>query len=259
MTYQELLETEEWKQKRKEILTRDSNICQRCGISAKDGNSTRPLQIKKNLVEQFEVIEFFKEKSQKANLVLLKFKDSVTYVKSYLNELNKKENCDYTIMVNFIKKDFLNYPYQGSILNNNKKNFLQDNKKNVWLNNAYNKVNDESLSFELDLEGMWLVKWEEHEPYIKNCSSLEVHHKCYRENKMIWAQEDSEYVTLCNICHLIVHETTRIPFYDKYGVDFKYRQDCSRCRGTGYLKHYSYYKNGVCFECQGLGFEKYYG
>lgn len=42
---------------------------------------------------------------------------------------------------------------------------------------------------------------------------------------------------------------------DKNGTKyFSCKDKCMKCGGTGYIDYFSYYDNGICFECEGAGF-----
>lgn len=59
MNYSELLNTDEWKNKRREILERDSNTCQRCGINSDNFISSSKIIFSENL--NFEILRLKKE------------------------------------------------------------------------------------------------------------------------------------------------------------------------------------------------------
>ena len=112
---------------------------------------------------------------------------------------------------------------------------------------------DEVKNLEVDNEAFWLIEYGIENLSCKNGNKLEVHHKCYRKNQAIWDQDDSEYITLCNICHEIVHNNQLIPFYNENGGIIQFMTPCLKCNSTGYLKQYSHISNGICFSCNGLG------
>ena len=91
---------------------------------------------------------------------------------------------------------------------------------------------------------------------IKLNDYLEVHHRCYRTDKKICEQENDEYVSLCNVCHKIVHETYRIPYYNELNELINNKIPCIRCGGRKYFIEYKYVENKVCFRCRGTGIEE---
>lgn len=82
---------------------------------------------------------------------------------------------------------------------------------------------------------------------------LNVHHKYYIRGCKAWEYDNEALITLCHKCHRDVHETEDIYVYSKVGEILYKTEICERCGGSGYLPEYSYYKNGICFGCQGEG------
>ena len=46
---------------------------------------------------------------------------------------------------------------------------------------------------------------------------------------------------------------SQIYFYDDKMTVLSCLEPCFKCEGFGVIKEFSYFKNGVCFECNGLG------
>lgn len=91
--------------------------------------------------------------------------------------------------------------------------------------------------------------------YPKEPVDLHVHHKYYILNKLPWEYLDEALITLCDSCHRITHETETIPVYtDESKMKIISLTKCNNCNGLGYLSHYKYYKNGICFNCSGTGY-----
>ncbi|MBK7887685.1 MAG: hypothetical protein IPJ86_10460 [Bacteroidetes bacterium] len=84
-------------------------------------------------------------------------------------------------------------------------------------------------------------------------AKMNVHHKKYILGNKPWEYNLEDLVTLCEGCHKSIHATTIIPIYSKNGINIDSARTCSRCGGGGYLPEYSYYKDGICFECHGEG------
>jgi hypothetical protein len=81
---------------------------------------------------------------------------------------------------------------------------------------------------------------------------LHVHHKYYVLNKLPWDYPESALTTVCANCHEAIHKAVTIPVYEEsIGGNKKQVTRCSRCHGQGILPQYSYYMNGICFECWG--------
>ncbi len=83
---------------------------------------------------------------------------------------------------------------------------------------------------------------------------LQIHHKLYYWNRLPWEYTRQDLLTLCHECHMKVHSEHTIFMYKDETKTLKVQAaGCSKCGGTGYLKEYNYYMNGVCFECGGSG------
>ncbi|MBZ9779850.1 hypothetical protein LB452_13055 [Psychroflexus sp. CAK8W] len=252
MNYNLLLKTDEWKEKRNEILSRDNKTCQRCGFLQNDKTLTPSLTIEKKTFENSK-LTFQKDQKILPNIVRFESLGLVFYCKTYLTEDNLKSTENYSMIINLVKKKKIEYPFQGSLLKDTRTNFFLTETVNESLKKyAQRKANDSSL--EMDLEGIWFTPFSERIEYAKLTKSLHVHHKCYRKNQDIWDQNNEEYVTLCNVCHKIIHESNQIPFYDSKGINYKFRKPCTRCKGTRYLPQYSYVDNGICYKCNGYGY-----
>lgn len=82
---------------------------------------------------------------------------------------------------------------------------------------------------------------------------LNIHHKFYVLDKKAWEYSDEALVTLCVDCHQEVHLNSEINVYSQDGEFLLKTEVCSKCNGSGHLKEFNYYCEGVCFECQGEG------
>jgi hypothetical protein len=146
----------------------------------------------------------------------------------------------------------------GSLLNYSKISFFQKNiDSNIeWIDFLKIKIKDESdlSKFEIDREGLYFTRKSNANEFAKS-SDLHIHHKCYRKNLEIWSQPNDEYITLCNVCHRIVHETQLIPFYNENGDILQYMTPCWKCSGQRYLYCYRHIDGGICYACNGRGYE----
>lgn len=250
MTYHELLNTENWKLKRQEILDRDNYTCKRCGISRENNFSGKLFTFEKNLTNQFKCV-FLKDENLETNLVRL---EGINLKLNILckTDIYKSEivaNRQYVIAVNFADKRIIKYPFNGSTITNLKENIFLNNGTNEIFNKVFNrKFSDPNI--EVDLEAMWLIEYGVEHLAIKKYNNMHVHHKCYRKDIEIWNQDNEEYITLCSICHQIVHQNQQIPFYDEYGNIIQYMKNCHKCKGTGYLPQYNNVYNGILLRLQ---------
>jgi DnaJ-class molecular chaperone len=70
---------------------------------------------------------------------------------------------------------------------------------------------------------------------------------------MAWEYNNDALITLCASCHKEEHLKNQIPVYNEKGEFQHYAENCPKCSGAGVLSEYSYYMNGVCFQCMGTG------
>lgn len=78
------------------------------------------------------------------------------------------------------------------------------------------------LTITLEFHNSWLV-----------LPILQVHHKRYIENRDAWEYDDSDLVTLCKECHLLIHENVSIPIFDESGVLKSNRKYLPTDKGSG--------------------------
>lgn len=249
------LQTEDWKLKRKHILERDNHQCQRCGVSneVKLGSVFFPLSKK-----YFEIVDNVTiNRMPFLNTNTISFEKngiSLLLFKTELSVIDQTGDSLYYIVVNYVDTRKIKYPFHGSVLNNNESNIFHSKAHNTFFNRVSSLTQDNGSNKDFDLEGFWLVPDSDKMMFDKRLHSLQVHHLCYRTGFEPWNQVNDDYVTLCNICHRIVHETTNIPFYDKNGIDYKLRKTCDRCFGLRYFDCYRHINNGRCFKCNGHGY-----
>lgn len=82
---------------------------------------------------------------------------------------------------------------------------------------------------------------------------LNIHHKYYIVGKKAWEYNDDALITLCVDCHQEEHLNSEIFVYTENGNLLSKTQVCIKCSGSGHLKEYNYYCDGVCFDCHGNG------
>lgn len=253
MNYIELLNTENWKNKREQILIRDNHECQRCGISKSNNFHGKIFKIGDNIENNYK-INFFKDENLNTTLVSLKADNSSEYIcKSDIHNSKINRNQEYVITINYAKKNIIKYPFNGSTIDNLKENLFLKKTTNEFLVDMITYEDEIKNNLEVDIEAFWLIEYGIENFSCKDGTKLEVHHKCYRKNVPIWDQNESEYVTLCNICHEIIHNNQLIPFYNENGRIIQFMTPCLKCNGTGYLKQFQHISNGVCFSCYGQG------
>ena len=85
-----------------------------------------------------------------------------------------------------------------------------------------------------------------------------VHHTFYLKNRYPWEYQNESLMLVCHKCHQKIHgEETIMVYDDERFKSYSELTPCSRCNGTGYLYEFNYYKNGVCFGCNGACFEEW--
>ena len=72
-------------------------------------------------------------------------------------------------------------------------------------NNSTYKISSSKtrLNIEIDFDDNWLV-----------LPVLQIHHKRYVEGKENWDYLNEDLVTLCKLCHTVLHNTQEIPHFD---------------------------------------------
>ncbi|WP_143016802.1 hypothetical protein [Dyadobacter soli] len=89
---------------------------------------------------------------------------------------------------------------------------------------------------------------------------LHVHHQYYIFGKYPWQYEESALTTLCNKCHIELHEHSKIPYYQDEARKIEMNlQPCIRCNGAGHFEEYSHIENGICFSCRGAKYVELIG
>ncbi len=252
-SYQELLKTPEWGSKKIEILKRDNYTCQRCGTGV--NSRIKTLETKFEIKDNISFTPYPKASKdfRKTNLKFHPNLDGFP-IKTNLSVSELNHNLNLVLICQYRKKDNFTYPFVATLGEVYFDPEVQQAVDDDLMINLWRKHLNISSDLEIDLEGIYLVDRKDYSEvaYLKNSILLEVHHKCYRKNVSIWDQANDEYVTLCNICHDITHENQDIPWLDER--DRKVNSiKCDRCYGKGYLPHYRYVQNGVCFKCSGWG------
>lgn len=82
---------------------------------------------------------------------------------------------------------------------------------------------------------------------------LNVHHKYYIEKRKAWEYDNKVLITLCENCHKVEHEINSTKVFNENGEFLYIPEICGRCQGSGYLREFNYYHNGICFNCFGNG------
>lgn len=256
MNYIELLNSKEWHAKRLEILKRDDNECQRCGASKTSNNASYGATFSDTIILE-NVKDIFD-----SEIKIVKFYDSEDqcdiFCKTSIKTTQIHLANEASLIINFVAKDKYQYPFNGAIDDNIKSSFFHSshhiNKEFIELIKSSVKSEVDITRFDIDKEGFYFSAKSTQREYVKS-DNLHVHHKCYRKNIEMWNQPNDEYITLCNVCHRIVHENQMIPYFNERGEIYQYMKPCWKCGGQRYLECYKHVNNGVCYACNGHGYQ----
>ena len=275
--YAELLEREEWKDKRESILKRDNYTCQKCG---RRGFSFRSFKISgytelNDLMEEWTikdipVAEYLKNIEWEGNEYLPMVSVENKYYKN-----NRKLVSFYTDNKNsysFITNDLLLHPYyikyeqkEVNIINKEREASFSVDLIAFKLRRSYTLTSNYIKIFEREgdisiLIGDKLFVFRTRNPLnvfrfvFFNFSTLHIHHKYYIEDRCPWEYDDDALITLCSDCHAEVHNSETTPLLSETGrMIYSDLPTCDRCGGSGELSQYKYYMNGICFKCHGTG------
>jgi hypothetical protein len=108
------------------------------------------------------------------------------------------------------------------------------------------------------------VKWRKEEelkgtklPSFLYPTILHLHHTYYVRNTLPWEYPESCFKVVCGDCHGKIHEEEIILMYPNFTLTQSENvTPCDRCNGLGYLSHFHYVEDGVCFKCKGAGFNE---
>lgn len=256
MNYKDLLQTQEWKNKREFILERDNHTCRRCGNCSSLHMQTFVGLMPSDDEDFLKDILISKSSNFNTNIATLNCFTDVGQViaKTPLKTGSISNDEKLVLILNLVFKRNITYPFNGSTIGNLNENILINGNTNKIFFDIGLECNHEIdvQKMEFDKEGIWLTYEKNANEFIKS-KYLHVHHLCYREDKMIWSQDDDEYMTLCNVCHAIIHNNQMIPYYDEFGNIYQYMHPCWKCGGRRYLDCYRHVDNGICYGCNGTG------
>ncbi|MBP6234848.1 MAG: hypothetical protein KA270_00855 [Saprospiraceae bacterium] len=228
MTYEEQLNSDQWKSKRVEILMRDSYRCQKCN--------------NKNYLENYSLAISFGRIDNLTKSIFCQVINTldILHVFCYYETIRIERGNFILYERNNIKNDLIgvldlkaeiNNSYAGSLDVYSETNFFTTN-----------------LSKNGILDSLDYLSWN----YLYN---LHIHHLYYQINKKAWEYPNDALQTLCWECHELLHKNTTINIMDEYGLFLEEKVVCSRCYGAGYFPEYKHVEHGVCFRCKGSRFE----
>jgi hypothetical protein len=240
MDYKTQLQQKEWKDKRLELLEKDSFRCSNC-LNRKYVEGTKkgivtPKQIeRKNDFIQITPIGYSDFLSLRLDLYGYDISDGyfVAYIDSVKNE-NDEVKTRLIALRPIQKVEILmkSIPFDKI---SNQEFFLQ-----MFGHKGLNELNS------IEIESS---KW-------SYCFNMHIHHKYYQDELLAWQYPLKAYETLCWDCHEELHKNHTIPHYDKCGELVDYYHRCKRCYASGWFPQFSHIRDGVCFNCEGERFEE---
>jgi hypothetical protein len=246
MTYRDLLLSEEWRDKRNEILKRDEFKCQSCrNKSLLINNNFSPFLFRKTATN-----ELFK--------VLVFPLDTGKIISGFLDILSNPE-LDSHICNKVRNRTLLSFSVEGNSANIEALFELPFELKSTHecliieyselLSSKIQKsrtLSKERVISEI-IHRIDKIKWH----YVKG---LHVHHKFYKINTLPWDYDDNALLTYCWECHKKLHEEEIINLIDHHGNIITSLTPCERCHGAGWIPKYSHIDCGICFKCYGAKF-----
>lgn len=250
MTYQELLQSAEWKAKRIEILDRDKNTCMICqndlllhdcqiGFTQSQDNFSKSVKInyylltilgndhnqfhgfipKDNIKYFGEQIVYYKLENERAMVIAMRKKTSDDHKKIIIESMESLRQTK-------LPEEFI------LALS------LKENKKNDLSEGSSNRSHAESKE--------WVF-----------VNGLHIHHKYYKLGKKPWEYPNEALTTLCFLCHEKLHKESKISVFDQNDNCIDNLVPCSKCSGSGHLPEFNYYHSGICFKCNGEKYENF--
>jgi len=276
MTYQEQLNSPEWKNKRENIILRDNWKCQSCYNEKLKEGCTKEVVYRQSLQSNSEVDTFH---SLQARLGYAP--KSVKSARRYLGYFSNSETKHYLELLLAISEkeadyienhtDFLRLKASGSLNDYQLEVTPQTWYQMKWINN---QINDSGIMLGKILKqyGVFekpkrmMLRPEEYEVYEQERLSikenylfvrgLHVHHQYYQVGKLAWEYPNDALITLCWICHEKLHQNQKIKVLNEDGLCIDGYSYCSKCFGAGEFPEFRHVQNGICFKCDGAKYEE---
>lgn len=238
ISYNSLLKTSEWKNKRDEIVRRDKKCCTNCG--------------KTQTISHLNYLITFQTNDKLINNTIIYENHSLRSIKEELGLKN----------INVLTSPFIENRYcaisdNGTLFLVNWENIKEVPPPELAIYNGLTQLGKSYLIIAKKDEKF--VNETFSVPILsENTIILHVHHKFYIENKLPWEYENDSLITLCNWCHWDLHEKTNVPIYTMINGqlhDLLYIP-CKRCNGAGVIPKYKHVVNGLCFRCNGRLYEE---
>ena len=237
VSYNTELTSDEWSRKRIEILKRDSFRCTHCGrsraeeVKSSDGKIIGYFGTERECLKASNIkeIRLCSEEEFKLRHGITKFEVCSLKYEPYRFLVS---NSDGKIILSAVQKHM--NPLDSSleiaevIMKDGQRHYVE-------------KLRSSSLrKMKADIHFIYRSEYP---------TSLNVHHKLYRQDRNAWDYNSKELTTLCEECHEFLHSTTevrKIPL-----------TPCSRCGGHGFIPRFKHIENGICFRCGGAKYDEY--
>ncbi|MDN3581692.1 hypothetical protein [Mucilaginibacter flavus] len=234
MTYADLLNDENWKLKRKEIIQRDGSKCQCC-------------QNLNLLVDTNIGILNYSRKND--NGVFFEFYAS-DKLKGIIHQTIFLKKGSYLFPFK-IPNQYIGYVDTNSIDKNWGKVIAIRNRTEL----------KEELPFTIFESGfiekaLTLNKKKSNDYEWRHVPALHVHHTYYQVDLTPWQYPNHSLMTLCWVCHERLHKNALIPFRDKNGEEIAKLTPCLKCHGAGYFPQWRHIEQGICFQCGGAKYQE---
>ncbi len=233
--YNELLQTGEWKEKRKVIVERDNSCCRNCGI-------TKSIYFK-----DCEIAIDTKDEIKHSTIVF----ENIS-----LDEFLKNNNTDlHTFSIDDDITSAFSITGNKIFLLTDWNFVAQKDFKELVINKGVTKNKTEY--FLLTVKGDDISKYSFAIPKIqKEKIWLHVHHTYYIFEYLPWSYPNESLITLCHNCHMEYHKNEKFPIFvvingKLYPADYT---QCEKCSSAGIIPEYMHVQNGICFNCGGKGF-----
>ncbi len=229
ISYLDLLLTEEWTNKRKEIIIRDGFRCRNCYNL---GSDETYFDAKTGKSEGYS----FTFEAEKSPTDL----ESIYHLEREFKAISKEEIFKIEIFYNLLKSEMNSFKKDFHKVIEKIKEPLASNLRLLHL------INNNTKPDEIEYGQI---------PTTVNTNGarhLHVHHLYYVLSRLPWEYSDQALITLCNLCHWDLHQKTKIKVFKNESnlVDLGLTA-CKRCNGAGVFQEYQHIQNGICFECHG--------
>ena len=241
MTYRQQLVSEEWQDKRIEILNRDHHQCIHCFNEEYFHNSE---ECEAQLLEEQQ--GYYIYRLSKNNLSYIKassgHRQTIPFLAYFIAD-RARPGRNY-IIAGRLADDYDKVASTRKMIPKDVSLIIREAvirafsiRENVSVE-AFSETRDFSKTKWLFVDG------------------LHVHHTFYQKGRLPWNYPNDSLQTLCWICHEQLHKNQKIPRKDASGKIIGDVTPCKRCNGTGWFPEFSHVQKGICFRCKGARYEE---